>query len=177
MAKTTYAKLGLAKIPTKETKTIMYEDNPIEILQYLPFEEKLNLVSEIVNNSYDEDSDIYNCAKIKLYTELFIIFTYTDIGFTDKQKEDLFKIYDSFVVSGLLNEILAEIPEAELMTISQLVKDTIVALYAYKNSFAGNVAALTHSFDNLPNDVNELAAQIQNPENLELVRTIIDKLG
>ena len=177
MAKTTYAKLGLAKILTKETKTIMYEDNPIEILQYLPFEEKFNLVSEIVNNSYDEDSDIYNCAKIKLYTELFIIFTYTDIGFTDKQKEDLFKIYDSFVVSGLLNEILAEIPEAELMTISQLVKDTIVALYAYKNSFAGNVAALTHSFDNLPNDVNELAAQIQNPENLELVRTIIDKLG
>ena len=110
MAKIAFTKLGLKL--NKEIKTITWGDQEIEIKQYLPVNEKLDMITRILNSSADE-MRFYNIGKIEIVTALEFIFTYTNINVTDKQKEDICKLYDLFVSSGFYDAIIAEIPEDE----------------------------------------------------------------
>lgn len=61
MAKVSFNKLGL-KI-NDEVLNINFNDQEIEIKQYLPVNDKLVLISEVIN-SCAEDSKFYNPGKI-----------------------------------------------------------------------------------------------------------------
>jgi hypothetical protein len=78
----------------------------------LPINEKLIAISNVINNSAD-DYSFSNPVKIKAFTELEIIYNYTNINFTDKQKEDGAKLYDLLFSSGLMEEIFNAIPYTE----------------------------------------------------------------
>ena len=86
MAKVTFSKLGLSK--NTEVKEIEWNDQKIEVKQYLPIEEKINLVGKILNESVD-DNGYYNPIRLNIYTNMEIIIAYTNISFTEKQKEDI----------------------------------------------------------------------------------------
>ena len=130
MAKIAFTKLGLKL--DKEIKTITWGDQDIEIKQYLPANEKLELIGRIINNSAD-DMKFYNIGKIEIFTALELIFTYTNISFTEKQKEDVCKLYDLIVSSGLYAAVIAEIPKVEREWIEDVTMDTIKSIYSYQN--------------------------------------------
>lgn len=83
MAKTTYASMKL-KVNT-QPKEIDFEGNKIEVLQYLPVEDKYDLVMITLQKSLEEG--IYNPIKKDMYFHLYMVYMYTDISFTDKQKK------------------------------------------------------------------------------------------
>lgn len=174
MAKIAFTKLGL-KVD-KENEIINWNDQEIEIKQYLPVNEKLELISRIINNSA-EDMKFYNVGKIEIFTTLEIIFAYTNINFTDKQKEDVCKLYDLFMSSDLMDEIFAHIPESELDWISDTVKDTIESIYSYQNSVMGILDSINQDYSNLNLDATEIQKKIADPENLELLKSIMTRLG
>lgn len=174
MAKIAFTKLGL-KVD-KENEIINWNDQEIEIKQYLPVNEKLELISRIINNSA-EDMKFYNVGKIEIFTTLEIIFAYTNINFTDKQKEDVCKLYDLFMSSDLMDEIFAHIPESELDWISDTVKDTIESIYSYQNSVMGILDSINQDYSNLNLDATEIQKKIADPENLELLKGIMTRLG
>ena len=73
------------------------------------------------------------------------MYTYTNINFTDKQKEDPTKLYDMLISSGLVAAVVNAIPEAEYYEVVSGVEDSIEAIYTYRNSAEynrGNVPAL-----------------------------------
>ena len=80
MAKVPFTKLGLIK--DNKIETIEINGQIIEIKQYLPIQEKLELVSRIINNSSD-DNNFQNPMKLDLFTCLEVIYAYTNISFTD----------------------------------------------------------------------------------------------
>ena len=174
MAKIAFTKLGL-KVD-KENEIINWNDQEIEIKQYLPVNEKLELISRIINNSA-EDMKFYNVGKIEIFTTLEIIFAYTNINFTDKQKEDVCKLYDLFMSSDLMDEIFAHIPESELDWISDTVKDTFESIYSYQNSVMGILDSINQDYSNLNLDATEIQKKIADPENLELLKSIMTRLG
>lgn len=174
MAKIAFTKLGL-KVD-KENEIINWNDQEIEIKQYLPVNEKLELISRIINNSA-EDMKFYNVGKIEIFTTLEIIFAYTNINFTDKQKEDVCKLYDLFMSSDLMDEIFAHIPESELDWISDTVKDTMESIYSYQNSVMGILDSINQDYSNLNLDATEIQKKIADPENLELLKSIMTRLG
>lgn len=174
MAKITFTKLGL-KVD-KENEIINWNDQEIEIKQYLPVNEKLELISRIINNSA-EDMKFYNVGKIEIFTTLEIIFAYTNINFTDKQKEDVCKLYDLFMSSDLMDEIFAHIPESELDWISDTVEDTIESIYSYQNSVMGILDAIKNDYSALDLDASEIQKKLADPENLELLKGIMTRLG
>ena len=88
--KPTFAKMGL-KLNTDIT-TISIGEQEVEVKQYLPVNEKLMLIGRVINNSADENN-FANPIKLDVFTALEIVFTYTNISFTEKQKEDLVKLY------------------------------------------------------------------------------------
>lgn len=174
MANVAFTKLGL-KI-NKEVKTISYNDQEIEIKQYLPVNEKLDMISRIINYSVDE-MKFYNIGKLELFMALEVIFTYTNVRCTDKQKEDPCKLYDTFISSGFYDIIIKEIPESELEWIEETMMETVEALYKYHNSVMGLIDTIQQDYSSLDFDATAIQEKIANPENLTLLKDIMTKLG
>ena len=55
MAKLAYNKLDLNKIANKDSVIMNFNTQDIEILQYLPIEKKLDLISKVVNECVDNN--------------------------------------------------------------------------------------------------------------------------
>lgn len=175
MAKLPFTKLGLKK--NQEIKTLTWNEQVIEIKQYLPMQEKLQLMSKVINLSHDKDSNYSNPIKVDIYTKLNIIENYTNITFTDKQKEDVCKLYDLFKESGLMEEIFNAIPEQEIMEIENSIKKAIKSIYAYQNSVMGILDNVSSDYSNLNLDALNIQEALGDPNNLTLLKQVIDKLG
>ena len=68
MAKVAFSKLGLKK--TEEVEVIEWNEQKIEVKQYLPIEDKLDMIANIINQSADYNG-YYNPARIYIFTILY----------------------------------------------------------------------------------------------------------
>lgn len=175
MAKIAYSKLG-CKI-NEEKKTIVFNDQEIEILQYLPAQDKLALFGRIIELAHDEDKMYSNPVKIKIFRTLEIVFSYSNISFTEKQKEDLAKLYDQIISSGLWDAILNTIPEAEYSMVVSGLNDSIEAVYKYYNSVVGVLDTIATNYDNLNLDLDKIKEKIADPQLLSYVKDMLDKVN
>ena len=174
MAKVSFAKLGLVK--NQEVKNVEWGEYTIEVKQYLPINEKLNLISNVINSAHDENN-YSNPVKVDVYTALEIMYAYTNINFTDKQKEDVTKLYDLIVSSGLYTKVLETIPGNEYCNLRDAIKKSIDAVYAYQNSVMGILDTITSDYSNLNLDASEIQKKLADPENMELLKSVLAKLG
>ena len=174
MAKVTFTKLGLKK--NEDIKTIQICGQDIEVKQYLPIQEKLELIGRIIDNSAN-NNNFENPVHLELYTNFEIIAAYTNITFTEKQREDIGKTYDLLFGNKVINDILAWVPKGEYDIIANGVKDTVKAMYAYKNSAMGILEMITADYSNLNLDAQNIQAALGDPNNLTLLKDVMTKLG
>ena len=172
--KPTFAKMGL-KLNT-DVMTIVIGDQDIEVKQYLPVNEKLLLIGRVINNSADENN-FANPIKLDVFTALEIVFTYTNISFTEKQKEDLVKLYDILESNNILNIIINAIPKAEYKSIIDGVQECADAIYTYRNSAVGIIDSINQDYSMLDLDATAIQKKIGDPENLQLLRSVLSQLG
>ena len=173
MAKVSFSKLGL-KV-NQDIKTIIFNNQNIEVKQYLPINEKLELISNVINASHD-DNNFANPVKVSVFTTLEIMYAYTNINFTDKQKEDPTKLYDMLVSSGLIAAVVNAIPEAEYHEVLCGVSDSIDAIYTYRNSVMGILEQVSQDYSNLDLDVTKIQEKLADPENMEFLKEVTTKL-
>lgn len=175
MAKVAYSKLG-AKVNT-DIKTITVEDKVIEVRQYLTVAEKLALIGRVIELAHDVNNNFSNPLKTEVYLSIEIISEYTNITFSEKQKEDPAKLYDTLYCSGWLNTIFEAIPEEEIKVLRRTLRATQNAFYAYRTSVLGLLDNISTDYSDLNFDISELQEKLSNGENIELVKNIISKLG
>jgi hypothetical protein len=58
-----------------------------------------------------------------MFGALEVIYQYTNLSFTEKQKEDPVKIYDLLEGNGIIDKIVAAIPEIEYNAIIDGIND------------------------------------------------------
>lgn len=174
MAKVAFSKLALKK--QEDVKIVKIGNFDIEVKQYLPVNEKLNLIARVLNGAHDENN-FPNPIKIEVISTLEIIMAYTNISFTDKQKEDVAKLYDLLDSNGIVNIIIAAIPEEEYNFVIDGIEDTIEAVYTFQNSILGILETISKDYSNLSLDAANLQQQMANKDNLDLLRDILTKLG
>ena len=174
MAKVSLTKLGL-KV-NQDIKTIEFNEQTIEVKQYLPVNDKLELISNVINSAHDENN-FANPVKVSVFTTLEIVYAYTNINFTEKQKEDPTKLYDMLISSGLICEIINAIPEAEYHEILCGVSDSIDAVYTYRNSIMGVFEAITTDYSDMNLDATNIYNKLADPENMDLIKQVLTKLG
>ena len=174
MAKVSFTKLGLKQ--NQETTKIIFNEQEIEVKQYLSINDKLALISNVINKSAD-NNNFANPVKISLFTTLEILYYYTNINFTDKQKEDPVKLYDLVISSGLIEKIIMAIPEAEYSEVLQGVKDSTNAIYTYRNSVLGILETVSADYSNLDLDASEIQKKLADPENMAFLKGVMSKLG
>ena len=176
MAKVSFTKLGLSKDKLNEITMIEFNEQSIEVKQYLPIQNKLELISRVINKSADENN-FSNPVKLDVFTTLEIMYAYTNINFTDKQKEDEIKLYDLFISSGLWEKVMKAIPQDEYETLSKAVTLCSDAVYTYRNSVLGILETIGTDYSNLNFDIEALKNNLGDPDNLNLVRDVLTKLG
>ena len=176
MAKVPFSKLK-CKIDDSVKEVKLTDDITIEVKQYLPIQEKLQMVGRIIEYAHQEDFDYANPLKIKFYTELELIFTYTNLNFTDKQKEEITKIYDGLYSSGLVDKILINIPVNEYQIIQETVAKTIDSIYQYQNSILGILDTIKSDYNNLNLDIDHLNKTISDPDTLNFIKEMLSKIN
>lgn len=174
MAKVGLTKLGLSV--NKEIEHFKWNDQDIEIKQYLPIDDKLALCARVINNSAD-DLNYYNPGKLAVYQDIEIIMAYTNINFTEKQLESPTKLFDLLHSTGFALEIYNRIPEHEIGAITSIIEATVHNIYEYKNSVLGILDALKDDQNNLEFDATQIRDALADGENIELLKEIMTKLG
>lgn len=179
MAKVPFSKLQ-AKVDGGATRTFYYnlagEEVYYEVKHYLPIKEKLELVSNIINQSID-DNGFYNPMRVKLYMVLEIVYAYTNLSFTDKMKEDPFKLYDILVSTGIFTDVINVIREKDWSEIQENVWATIENIYKYRNSVMGILDNVVNDYSNLNLDASEIQKKLADPDNMALLKDVLTKLG
>lgn len=174
MAKIAFTKLSLSK--NTSVKEVEWKDQKIEVKQYLPVGDKLDLISRIVNYSAD-DHVFYNPCKVEIFELIEIILAYTNLNLTDKQQEDILKLYDLFVSSGFADVIKNAIPEEEINYLDDGIWATIKEIYRYRDSFMGVMEQTQADYKDLDQEVTDIENKISNPENLTLLKDVVTKLN
>ena len=169
MPKVSFANLKL-KV-NNEVNTFQFGENKtkIEVLKYLPIEDKNDLIHIALQNA--EEDGIYNDILLEMYFNLYIIYFYTNINFTDKQKEDPAKLYDQMQSNGLITSVIEAMDNdeyANLLTSLEVIRD---ANLTYKNT-AG--AVLQTIIQDLPRNAAAAAEIVNNwnPENFKEVQRL-----
>lgn len=172
--KPTFAKMGL-KINT-EVKTVMIGEQEVEVKQYLPVNDKLTLIGNVISFAADENN-FSNPIKLDVFTALEIVFTYTNLSFTEKQKEDLVKLYDIMESNGVFDTIIAAIPKVEYKSIIEGVQECSNAIYTYRNSALGIMDSIAQDYSNLDLDATKIQEKLADAENIEFLKQVMSKMG
>lgn len=174
MAKIGLTKLGLTK--NTDIEIVEWNEQKIEVKQYLPIENKLDLISNIINLSVD-DNGYYNPAKVYIYTILEVLYAYTNINFTDKQKEDVAKTYDLVAGSGLSAKIFAALNPYEYQQLQSWIHELIDSIYKYKNSLVGMMEIIKEDYSDIELDAENIQKTLGDQDNLAFLKDVMDKLG
>lgn len=179
----------MAKVPFSKLQVVMNSNENIlsysnkageeikyEVKSYLPFKEKLELVSSVINQSVDENG-FYNPMRVKLYMTLETVYAYTNLTFTEKMKEDPFKLYDILTSSGIFSDIVNVMMDSEWEEIQENIWDTIENIYHYKNSVMGILDTLKSDYSSLDFDATAIQEKLADPENMQLLKDVMAKLG
>lgn len=174
MAKVAFTKLGLSI--NKEVKEIEWNGQKIEVKQYLPSNEKLELCSRIINDSVD-DQNFYNPGRVAIFQAIETLIAYTNINVTEKQKEDPCKLFDLLQSSGFANEVYSVIPEAEIGAITAIVEATIHNVYEFRTSALGILEAISSDYSNLDFDAQKIQKELTDGNGIEFLKDVMTKLG
>lgn len=174
MAKIGFTKLGLKK--NDSITTVEWNGQTIEVKQYLPIEEKLEVITKIMQASYQE-TNYSNPIKEVVYYTLYMIEAYTNINFTEKQFSEAPKTYDLIVGGDFYSTIFNAIPESEREYVWEGLSDTTEAFYKYRNSILGILETVSQDYENLNLDATAIQEKLSNPDNMAFLRDVMTNLG
>jgi hypothetical protein len=179
MAKVPFSKLDV-KLNTRDF-VVCHENSKGEVVQYevknyLPIKEKMDLVSRIINQSTD-DNGFYNPMRVKLYTTLEVVYAYTNLTFTPKQKEDPFKLYDLLVSTGLYDNITSHICAEDLEELEGSIWDTIKSIYNYRNSVMGILENISSDYSGLSLEASEIQKKLAEGDGINFLQEVMAKMG
>lgn len=107
--KTAFSTLKLKVL--KDYTEFEFEKKPVQVLNYLPVQEKEDIIEVAYQKAIVDN--VFNPILFNIYFLLNIVYSYTNLTFTDEQRKDEKKLYDMLESSGLLNDILRNIKRTE----------------------------------------------------------------
>ena len=174
MANIAFSKLNLKK--KEEIKTVKFNEQEIEIKQYLPIQDKLDVIYNAISKTEDENR-FFNPVKLECFCTLEIIYAYTNIKFTDKQLEDEAKIFDLMEENGLFDIIFSAIPEEESEFIMNSCEKAAEAIYKYSNSAMGLIEHMVAQRDALSLNLDNFIETIQDPTTRETIQALLTQFN
>jgi hypothetical protein len=112
-----------------------------------------------------------------MYLALEIVFTYTNLSFTEKQKEDIAKLYDLLEENKIFDKVIELIPEEEYDTLWEGVVELSESIYAYQTSVLGILDTVNRDYKDMDLEATKIQSELADPNNLTLLKNVLTKLG
>lgn len=166
--------MAITKVPFTNLKLKLYNDVnildfngiKIEIKKYLPIADKYDLIMIALQKS--EENGIYNPIKLRMHFLLNIVYMYTNINFTEKQREDEEKLFDLLQYNDLLTQIIENVDEYNKL--EALINECVEKTLQYRNSAAAVIQSI---IQDLPRNA-EAAMNIVNSFDKEKYQAVVD---
>lgn len=160
MANLNYKDLGLAK--SKEIRIFKWVDKDVEVVKYLPINSKYDIVMITLQEAYEEG--IYNPVKLDKFFHLNLVYSYSNLIFTDEERQDTDKLYDELKSSGFMDKFLQNIDAKEYAEMLEDIDNIIKA----RSGFSGIIKKFV---DDLPANAEAMKEIINNfdPEKYQAV--------
>lgn len=175
MAKLAFSKIN--KIKSIPNISYMFGENEIEVKQYLPLADKVQLMLAVIEQAGNNEEGFFNIVKLEAHYRIELIKAYTNITFTDKQLEDPTKIYDALILNDIWAFIEDKIPQAEREYLWSNIIEWSREITKYNNSILGVLKSVSQDYSNLKLDVNDIQQKITDPNMLSTLKEMLDKTG
>ena len=153
--KVSYANMKLKT--NTAVNTFEFCGQKIEVLKYLPAADKYDLLMVTLQKSLE--GNIYNEFKLNLYFELNLVYMYTNISFTEKQREDEFKLYDTLRSNGFFELFYEALDDKEYEELFDQIAELKATMEKSKGSVAGVIANI---IEDLPANAEAAAKIVEN---------------
>lgn len=173
MAKLAFTKIS--KVKSLPTQSYSFGEETIEVEQYLPLNDKITLIENVIELAGDEVG-FFNIVKLEAYYRIYMIKNYTNITFTEKQMEDITKLYDLIELNGVWEAIESMIPEKERTYIWNNILELAQRITDYNNSVLGILKTIQNSSVATEDSIMNLINQLQENENFKLVKELAPSL-
>lgn len=178
MAKVSFSKLNqIKKLPSIVE---MLGDQAIEIEQYLPLADKMDLITAVIEQSGNGEEGFFNIVKLEAYFRIEVVQAYTNISFTEKQLSDTTKLYDALELNGVWDFVESHIPEEELDYIWESIVALAKEVTDYNNSVLGilkTIVQMNAFTEHTKTEINELQKQAEQLKNSPLIQEILPLLN
>lgn len=152
----------------KSVDTFDFNGTKIEVLKYLPVADKYDLLMIVLQKS--EENGVYNSLKLDIFFHLYLVYMYTNLSFTDEQKEDEFELYDVLKSSGFMYHFMECMDEDEYGYLFEMMREIVKENIDYRSS----AGAVVRSFiQDLPRNA-QVAADIIDSFNKEKFKEVIE---
>lgn len=140
----------------------------IKVKQYLPMEEKVNLVQIALQQSIEDG--VYNEGLLIAYFNTYIVMFYSDLEFSDEEKQDIISIFDILDTNGIITAVCDAIPETEFHDLTDLLNSQHDNNIVYKQS----AAYLIGQFINVLPQQMEKVSEIINDFDPSKYQAVVD---
>lgn len=162
---------------TVDNHIIEFDDGTkLTVRGYLPIAEKTALIEYVVDQALDQNTGRFSPIRVETFFGLAVAHYYADIDFEDGLNAA--ETYDILETSGLMNEIVGNIPESEYNYIQELMQDTVSDIADFNSSFAGILRIAQTDAEGLDSRTKELIERIQGPEGQDLatlLKNVVEK--
>lgn len=126
--------LNLKKDYLTNTSILKINEQQIEVKQYLPIADKNDLIEIALQKA--EENGTYNEIFLDVYFHLNLIYLYTNIEFSDEDREDEMQLYDILESNHIIDNVIACLMEGEYENLKSLLVTMLDRKLKYENSAA-----------------------------------------
>lgn len=168
-----FHKTAFSTLKLKTDKTYLeftFENKPVQVLRYLPVQEKEDIIEVAYQKAIINSN--FNPILFNIYFLLNVVYSYTNLTFTDEQRRDEKKLYDTICSSGLLDIILNNIPESEMTFFEDNIEDYVSQSLVQDYSAVGIFNNVVGSFNTFSKVISDKLSNVDE----KTLQALIDAL-
>lgn len=164
-----YSKLNL-KIDNS-VKTFTFNEQKISVFQYLSIKDKYDLLMDVLEKS--KTDDVYNDLKVDTLFHMYLIIFYSDINFTEEEKNNVEEVYDEIYSSGFLDCFLKAMNPKEYSFLYETLQSLMLNLQEYNSTL---VSYLKSFSNDLPKQTAAAAKMVEefDPEKYQNILNFVN---
>lgn len=174
MEKIPFSQLNLSL--KDDVKIVNINGIDVAVKQYIPAEEQLEICANVLSYSAD-NNNFASSTKIEVFFALELLYHFTNLEFTEAEKDDPAALFDILESNNVFNMIISAIPNDMYELLFDAVGLTIENYYEYKNSALGIFERISTDYKDLNFEAEDIKKKIADPGNLELLKEVLNKLG
>lgn len=152
-----------------QQKSFKYNDIEIHVKKYLPISEKLDIIDIALQNSIETTDGWYNELKLEMYFNLYLVYSYTDLEFTEEEKMNPEELYDKLESNNIFKFLITTMDEYEYKFLYNYLEAVKKDRVSHSNSAAGVIKTLIQDLPKNASAANQILEHF-DPEKFKQVK-------